>query len=131
MYYDYRSMVKTMDKKFIKINKQIMQRIVSNGRITIPGEIRDVYNLKDGDMMEILVLGYYQNNGNKNYQAPESGEERTIQGGNKHEQMADKTAPESNSKGLDDPEREPHKSNNEGTRNKKQKIESIGGKDEY
>ena len=42
------------------------------------------------------------------------GEERTIQGGNKHGQMADKTTPESDTKRLDDTEREPHKSNNAG-----------------
>ena len=84
-----------MDKKFIEINKQIMQRIVSNGRITIPGEIRDVYDLKDGDMMEILVLGFYQNNGKQNYQPPESGEERTIQGGN----VDGKTQPAMDEKG--------------------------------
>ena len=52
-------------------------------------------------------------NGNKNYQ-PLSGEERISQGGNKNEQMADKTTPEPNTQGLDDPERESYKSNNAG-----------------
>ena len=119
------------DKKIIEINRPIVQRILSNGRITIPNEIREIYNLKDGDMMEMLIIGFYRNNGKTNYQAPESGEERTNTGGNEHEQMADRIATKPNTKGLDDSERKSHKSNNARAWNKKQKIESIGGKDEY
>jgi len=51
--------------KIIEINKPIVQRIVSNGRITIPGEIREIYNLQDGDLMEVLIIGFYRNS---NYQ---------------------------------------------------------------
>lgn len=51
-----------------EINRPIMQRLVSQGKITIPNEIREVYNLKDGDMLEVLVIGFYRNDGNKNSQ---------------------------------------------------------------
>ena len=49
--------------KLTEINKPIIQRIVSNGRITIPSEIREIYNLQDGDLMEVLIIGFYKNNG--------------------------------------------------------------------
>lgn len=50
--------------ELIEINKSIIQRIVSNGRITIPNEMREIYGLKDGDLMEVLVIGFYRNDGN-------------------------------------------------------------------
>jgi len=49
--------------ELIKINKSIIQRIVSNGRITIPNEMREIYGLQDGDLMEVLVIGFYRNDG--------------------------------------------------------------------
>ena len=60
------------------------------------------------------ALREFFKNGNKDYQPSESGEERTIQGGNKHEQMANGTALEPNTKRLDDSKRESHKTNNAG-----------------
>ena len=74
--------------------------------------LRETGKVGDADF-DSIINNLLNKNGSKNYQPP-SGEERTIQGGNKHEQMADRTTPESDTKRLDDPERESHKSNNAG-----------------
>lgn len=63
------------NRKLEEINRSIMQRLVSGGKITIPNEIREIYDIQDGDMLEVLIIGFYRNDGhNENYQ-PEGDEE--------------------------------------------------------
>lgn len=50
------------NQKLTEINRSVLQRLVSNGKITIPNEIREIYDLKDGDMLEVLIIGFYRNN---------------------------------------------------------------------
>lgn len=58
-----------------------------------------MHNLQDGDMIEILIIGYYKNNGNIDYHeqrgkmgnSPEGGEEtQTPKGGNTNERKMEK-----------------------------------------
>jgi len=134
----------------IEINKPIIQRIVSNGRITIPNEIREIYNLQDGDLMEMLIIGFYKNNSNRNYQPNDSeekkkmeisegGEERTqTEGGRKHESLdSSGRSPQktqSDTVRLSDKQDQPQPATTKRTpdqqrKTQKEKIRSIGGED--
>ena len=108
-------------------NKQVeLVRIRDRNEITLPKKTREFLGVVVGDYIEFVqqsdggvtahkvIPQRVENHANKNYQTPESGEESKSQGGNKHEQMADRTTPESNTTGLDAPERKSHKSNNAG-----------------
>ena len=53
------------ERKLIEINKPIVQLVYSDGRITIPKPIRKIYNIKEGDTVELLLIGFYKNNGGK------------------------------------------------------------------
>lgn len=81
------------------------------------------------DCVRRIVRTYNENNSNQNYQPLESGEERNLQGGNKHEQMAERTSTQSNSSGLDNAQGESHRANEERVEDQAEKIESNGGED--
>ena len=75
------------------------------------------------------ALREFFKNGSKNYQPPESGGERTIEGGNEHEQMAEKTSTQPNSKGLDNAQGESYRAVETRVEDPKGKIGSMGGED--
>jgi bifunctional DNA-binding transcriptional regulator/antitoxin component of YhaV-PrlF toxin-antitoxin module len=62
----------------------------------------------------------------KNYQPPESGEER---GERKHEQMAERTSTQSNGTGLDNAQGESHRANEKRVEDPKGEVESRDGED--
>lgn len=65
----------------------------------------------------------------KNYQPPKSGEERTIQGGSKHEQMAKRTSTQSNGTGLDNAQGKSYRANEKRVEDPAEEIKSTGGED--
>jgi len=75
------------------------------------------------------ALREFFKNGSKNYQPPESGEERTNQGGNEHEQMAERTSTQSNSFRLDNATGKPHRANEKRMEDQTEEIKSTGGED--
>lgn len=47
----------------IEINKPLIQLVYSDGRVTIPMEYRKAYNIEEGDIVELLLIGFRKNNG--------------------------------------------------------------------
>ena len=75
------------------------------------------------------ALREFFKNGNKSYQPPGSGEERTIEGGNKHEQMAKETSTQPNGSGLDNAQGESYRAIETRVEDPKGKVGSMGGED--
>ena len=81
------------------------------------------------DCVRRIVRIYQSKDSNNNCQ-PLSGEERTIQGGNEHGQMAEGTSTQPNTSGLDDTQRKPHRATEKRVEDKERKVGSIGGGDD-
>ena len=90
--------------------------------------LQETGKVGDADF-DSIINDLLEKNGNKNYQPPRSGEERTIQGGNEYEQMAEKTSTQSNSKGLDNAQGESYRAVETRVEDPKGKIGSMGGED--
>jgi hypothetical protein len=78
------------------------------------------------------ALREFFKNGSTNYQ-PLSGEESKLQGGKKHEQMAEGTPTQPDNTGLDNAQGELHRADEkrvEDPTGKAGKIESMGGEDD-
>ena len=93
--------------------------------------LQETGKVGDADF-DSIINDLLEKNGNKNYQPPGSGEERTIQGGNKHEQMAEKTSTQSNSFRLDNATGKSHRANETRVGDQGEeagKIKNIGGED--
>lgn len=54
------------NRKLIEINKPLIQLVYSDGRITIPKNFRRIYNIEEGDIVEVLLIGFRKNNGGGN-----------------------------------------------------------------
>jgi len=86
------------------------------------------------DLIKNAVRDYFfkYGNGNKNYQPPESGEERTIQGGNKNEQMDTTERPDTRMDtvrlSVDQGKQEP--ADESRVEDPAEKIKSTGGEDD-
>ena len=93
-------------------------------------------NFSYTDIVRTLIFkdakkkGLIDNNGNANYQAPESGGERNPQGGNEHEQMAERTPTQPNTTGLDNAQGKSHRADEKRVEDPKGKVESRGGEDD-
>lgn len=81
------------------------------------------------DLIKNAVRDYFfkYDNGTRNYQPPESGEER---GEHKHEQMAEKTSTQSNSSGLDNAQGKSHRANEKRVEDPAEEIKSRDGEDD-
>jgi len=90
--------------------------------------LQETGKVGDADF-DSIINNLLNNNSNKNYRTPESGEERTIEGGNEHEQMAEKTSTQPNSKGLDNAQGESYRAVETRVEDPKGKIGSMGGED--
>jgi len=47
-----------------EINEQCIQPCVESYRVTIPGEIRKLYNIQKGDMIRFIITGLHKKNNN-------------------------------------------------------------------
>ena len=52
--------------QLIPVNKQTQQTVYSDGRIIIPRPIRKLFGIKKGDTVELLLIGFYRNDGGGN-----------------------------------------------------------------
>jgi len=50
------------------INKQTQQTVYSDGRIIIPRPLRKLFGIKPGDTVELLLIGFYKNDGGENFE---------------------------------------------------------------
>jgi len=86
------------------------------------------------DLIKNAVRDYFfkYDNGNKNYQPPESGEERTIQGGNKNEQMDTTERPDTrmDTVRLSADQREQESTDESRVEDPTKKVESRDGEDD-
>jgi len=115
-------MIKT-DSKTINLLSKIKGWHLIRGNNFSYTDIVKTLIFKDAKKKDLI-----NNNGNKNYQPPKSGEER----GGSNEQMVEKTSTQPDSVGLDNAQGESHRANEERVEDptgKAGKIESIGGED--
>lgn len=114
----------TQDYGTIKIPTQLIEKIDNHIKTSDEG-----YTSRT-DVVKHAIRNFLRDHANKNYQPLESGEERTIQGGNEHEQMAERTSTQPDSKGLDNAQGKPHRANEKRVEDPKGKVESHGGEDD-
>lgn len=116
-------MIKT-DSKTIDILSKIKGWHLIRGNSFSYTDIVKTLILNDAKKKDLLKTG------NKNYQPLESGEEKNPQGGNEHEQMAERTSTQSDSFGLDNAQGESHRANEKRVEDTTEKIKSMSGEDD-
>ena len=55
--------IKNRQRKSVR--REILVRLSTEGRITIPPHVQELYDLKKGDLLEMILTGILKNDGKK------------------------------------------------------------------